>query len=47
MQQVKNQLLLDAMDILTVKNEGDATLLRKRSFDGMVMHAVANGLNVS
>jgi hypothetical protein len=43
---VTNQILLDALESLAVTQPVEADLLRKHFLDGLVMHAVANQLNV-
>ncbi len=45
--QASNEVLFDALEELGVEHELEATLLRKRFLDGMVMQAVANWLNRS
>jgi hypothetical protein len=44
--QAANELLLKALETLSVEYEVEAALLRKRFLDGLVMHAAANWLNV-
>jgi LuxR family glucitol operon transcriptional activator len=45
--QATNELLLDALKALEAEHGEDADLLRLRFLDGMVMHAVANQLNLA
>lgn len=44
--QVTNEILFEALRVLAVEHQGEAELLRKRFLDGLVMHAVANQLNM-
>jgi len=44
--QITNEILLKALDELSLEYEVEASLLRKRFLDGLVMHSVANQLNV-
>ncbi|MCB0213076.1 MAG: hypothetical protein KDJ52_27280 [Anaerolineae bacterium] len=41
-----NEILLDALEILAFEHEDSANLLRYHFLDGMLMHAIANRLNV-
>lgn len=45
--QATNELLLNALEVLAVDHEQEASLLLKRFRDGMVVQAVANWLNTS
>jgi hypothetical protein len=45
--QATNQILLNALEALAVEHEQEASLLRKRFRDGLVVQAVANWLNTS
>ncbi|MFQ5614318.1 MAG: NB-ARC domain-containing protein [Anaerolineae bacterium] len=44
--QTTNEILLDALQALAAEHTEEAELLRLRFLDGMVMHAVANRLNI-
>ena len=41
-----NEILLDALETLAYENEENASLLRQHFLDGMLMHAIANRLNI-
>ena len=41
-----NDILLDALDRLALEHEDNANLLRRHFLDGMLMHAIANRLNI-
>ena len=41
-----NEILLDALDSLADEHEDNATLLRQHFLDGMLMHTIANRLNI-
>ncbi len=44
--QAANNILLDALEVLEIKDETGASLLRKRFLDGLAGHIVANQLNI-
>lgn len=41
-----NEILLDALETLAAEHENSANLLRQHFLDGMLMHAIANRLNI-
>ncbi len=41
-----NQILLDALETLALEHEDSANLLRQHFLDGMLMHVIANRLNM-
>lgn len=41
-----NEILLEGLEILAIEHEDSANLLRYHFLDGMLMHAVANRLNI-
>lgn len=44
--QATNEILFEALQVLAIEYQDEADLLRKRFLDGLVMHAVANQLNI-